>query len=151
MHFEFCHFRLNFSRLSLRLKFWYKVHLMMHYECASFEIFWILVTIIFKKVFTFPPRKWFAPNIFLETMLCHRQRGRQKCASPPARNSGTAVQCKNLPSFQLGKSFQVCIIHGSSYVYIHALLYTTLLHMRSLFSALYIYYTDVVPNCSSNL
>jgi len=38
---------------------------MMHYGCASFEIFWILATIIFERVFTFPPRRWFAPLIDL--------------------------------------------------------------------------------------
>jgi hypothetical protein len=27
---------------------------LMHYGCASFKIFWILVIIIFKRVFTFP-------------------------------------------------------------------------------------------------
>ena len=46
--------------LSLRLNFWYKVHLMLHYRCASFEILWIG----FYRVLTFPPRRCFAPNIF---------------------------------------------------------------------------------------
>ena len=42
----------------------------MHYGCASFEIFWILAIIIFERVFTFPPRRWFAPNISLWFPAC---------------------------------------------------------------------------------
>ena len=42
----------------------------MHYGCASFEIFWILAIIIFERVFTFPPRRWFAPHISLWFPAC---------------------------------------------------------------------------------
>ena len=46
---------------------------MMHYECASFEIFWILETIMFQGIFTFPPRRWFAPNNFRPPPAHHLQ------------------------------------------------------------------------------
>ena len=58
-----CHFCLNFYRLSMHLNFWYKVHLMMHYGCASFEFFLNIPTMFFHRVFTFPPRRWFALDI----------------------------------------------------------------------------------------
>jgi len=58
-----CRFCLNFYRLSMHLNFWYKVHLMMHYGCASFEFFLNIPTMFFHRVFTFSPRRWFALNI----------------------------------------------------------------------------------------
>ena len=44
----------------------------MHYKCASFKNFYILATIIFKRVFTFSPRRWFAANIFPDLKLLKR-------------------------------------------------------------------------------
>ena len=67
-----CRFCLNFYRLSMHLNFWYKVYLMMHYGCASFEFFLNIPTMFFHRVFTFSPRRWFALNIlpnFIPSLL----------------------------------------------------------------------------------
>ena len=98
-----CRFCLNFYRLSLHLNFWYKIHLIRHYGCASFEIFLKLPTIFFHKIFTFIPKKWFTLNISGPFgALPIKNSATAAAAAPPGPGPAASPSVSRQPSDQIG-------------------------------------------------
>ena len=105
-----CCFCLNFYRLSLHLNFWYKIYLMMHYGCASFEFFFETSNYSFSQDFHISTEKmvctqYFPGELFMSLCALHWQfsllfSSQQLCSGTVAVSSTVTMDWKRRTSLR---------------------------------------------------